>query len=482
MWQRSGLKGSLRQYLAAAASIAATTGLLYILRDLLSTPIVALLYLLPVLAVSTQRGLGPGIVASIGSFLAFNFFFIPPYYTLIVHQSQDIIVLFVFLTVAIVISELVGRVNSSLGSAQARERELIHLYELSADLAGMRRPEAIGKTLIRKIGDVFQPDCIQVLIPTDSDKRPLVIQELHETPSRPADHIVSLSTMRGHLGEIRLWESDHALNEAEDRLLHALAGQGALALERAALAETENRATILEASDQLKSALLSSVSHDLRTPLASITGALSSLDRDAAFLDEPSRHELISTALEQAQRLNRLVGNLLDMTRLEAMMLNMTRVPIDIQELIGVALQEMGTMLERYQVILDIPPDLPHVMMDIVLMSRVLVNILDNAVKYSAPGTPIEICVRQVEGSIEIRISDRGIGVPPENLERIFDKFYRVKRRESIGGTGLGLSISRGFVDMHHGQIRAENRPAGGISVTISLPLNGPSQGKRDKP
>ncbi len=460
----------------AVASVGATTTILHLLKPYLGTPTVALLFLLPVLLSTTRWGLSAGIIAAVCSFLLFNFFFITPYYTFIVHHTQDVIVLIVFLIVAVVISQLVGRVKTSLARAQAREQEVIHLYQLSAELTGMRHREAVGQMLAQKINDTLQPAHIQVLLTPSVDELLTVSHHANEDwPARAADHLVPLDSHRGRLGEVRLWEGEQPLSDAEVRLLHALSGQGALALERASLAETETRATILEESDRLKSALLSSVSHDLRTPLASITGALSSLVEDGVYLDEHAQRELISTALEQAERLNRLVGNLLDMTRLETTMLNMSRKPIDVEDLIGVALQEMGQTLESYSIILDVPANLPPVMIDLVLISRVVVNVLDNAVKYSPPGSSIEIRARQGEAGIEIDVSDRGAGIPPEDLPHIFDKFYRARRQDNSSGTGLGLSLSKGFLEIHHGHIRAENRPGGGTTMTIVLPLNGQS-------
>jgi two-component system sensor histidine kinase KdpD len=213
---------------------------------------------------------------------------------------------------------------------------------------------------------------------------------------------------------------------------------------------------------------------------------LSSLQQDADVLDEDARRELLTTALQQAERLNRLVGNLLDMTRLEAGTLRVVRQTNDVRDLIGVALRELQAPLQTHQVTIDISADLPPVPMDLVLMSRVLVNVLDNAMKYSEDCTPIEITARKLAAgaqavgeepiaadSVAIRVRDHGIGIPHEDLARVFDKFYRVQRPESVGGTGLGLSISRGFVEAHGGRIWAEAVPGEGTTVTIALPVNG---------
>jgi len=255
------------------------------------------------------------------------------------------------------------------------------------------------------------------------------------------------------------------------RTLDAFANQIGLAIERASLAEQARQAELLEATDKLQSALLNSISHDLRTPLVSITGALSSLADDQLMLDEAARRSLIETAGEEADRLNRLVGNLLDMTRLESGAMHIKFDACDIQDLVGAALEDLGSRLGDRPIQIDIPPELPLVHLDFVLIERVLVNLVDNALKYSPPNTPIEIKAHLAGAFLEIDVADRGTGIPQEDLNRIFDKFYRVQRPDNVSGTGLGLSISKGILQAHGGFIAAENRPSGGTMITISIPL-----------
>jgi two-component system sensor histidine kinase KdpD len=217
--------------------------------------------------------------------------------------------------------------------------------------------------------------------------------------------------------------------------------------------------------------LLNSISHDLRTPLVSITGALSSLANDQVTLDESARRSLIETATEEADRLNRLVGNLLDMTRLESGAMHVKRDACDLQDLVGSSLEEVGSRLGDRSITVDVPDDLPLVSMDFVLIQRVLVNVIDNGLKYSPSGSPIEIRVHMAGAFVEITVADRGVGVPPEDLTRIFDKFYRVQRPDNVNGTGLGLAIGKGIVDAHGGFISAENRLGGGTIITVALPV-----------
>ena len=243
-----------------------------------------------------------------------------------------------------------------------------------------------------------------------------------------------------------------------------------MAIERARLDEQARQAELLQITDKLQSALLNSISHDLRTPLASITGALSSLLEDEVTLDEASRRSLIETASEEADRLNRLVGNLLDMTRLEAGAMHIKREDCDSPDVIGVTLEGLGSRLAGRLINLNIPSDLPLVPMDFVLIERVLSNVIDNALKYSPPDKPITITAQMVGGFLIIKVIDQGIGIPIEDLERVFDKFYRVQRPGSVNGTGLGLAISKGIVEAHGGMISAENNPGGGTIITITLP------------
>jgi two-component system sensor histidine kinase KdpD len=281
-----------------------------------------------------------------------------------------------------------------------------------------------------------------------------------------------LKTMRGAVGVLGVKPSmpDRFLTRDQLRTLDAFTNQVALAIERARLAEQTRQTEMLEITDKLQNALLNSISHDLRTPLVSITGALSSLADDHVTLDEPARRSLIETASEEADRLNRLVGNLLDMTRLESGAMHVRREACDLQDLVGSSLEEVGSRLGDRSIVVDVPDTLPLVSMDFVLIQRVLVNVIDNGLKYSPQESPLEIRAQMAGAFVEITVADRGVGIPQEDLSRIFDKFYRVQRPDNVNGTGLGLAIGKGIVDAHGGFISAENRPGGGTIITIALP------------
>jgi two-component system sensor histidine kinase KdpD len=279
------------------------------------------------------------------------------------------------------------------------------------------------------------------------------------------------------LGVLGVKPSDPAvlLPQEQRRLLESFASQSALAIERVQFAEQAKQTQVLQATEKLQTALLNSISHDLRTPLVSITGTLSTLQEDG---NDPIRQSMIETAYAEARRLNHLVGNLLDMTRIEAGAMRVRQVPCDVQDIIGSALEQLSDRLKGRRVTVELSSPLPLVPMDFVLVVQVLANLLENAVKYSPSSESIEVQACVTEGSLQVRVADRGIGIPAADLNRVFDKFYRVRRPDGVIGTGLGLSICKGIVEAHHGKIWAENREGGGTVMTIMLPLR--SGGKHE--
>lgn len=459
----------------AVLIVAVTTGILHFLRDSLDTPIVGLLFLLPVVLSTALWGLAPGITASFCAFLAFNFFFIPPYYTLVVHRTQDVLALVVFFIVAVVISQLVGRAKSSLAEAQAREREATHLYELSTALAGLRTEDAIAWAIAERLQEVFRALVVELVIQpfaqgtAASHRAPTGAT----APGTQPDEIVPLMTARGMLGEIRLWRPHAPLAPVEERLLHTFASQSALALERALLAQVETKTKVLEESDQLKSALLSSVSHELRTPLATIKAASTSLRSGEVAWESQARTELIAAIDEEADHLNRLVGNLLDMSRIESGALKPQRQWNILAEIVGGVIARMRHAAEYHQLDIDVSEDLPLAPVDYMLMEQVFTNLVGNSLKYAPMNTTIRISARMLEDDEQfllVRVSNQGPPVPEEHLDRIFDKFYRVTAADRVTGTGLGLSICKGIVEAHGGRIWAENL-ADGFAFNFTLPL-----------
>jgi two-component system sensor histidine kinase KdpD len=467
MWN-SSFPGRFGKYLLSIALIASVTAVFFVLREVLDTTLIALLYLIPLGMITALWGLGPGITSALVVFLAFNYFFIRPYYTFTVHRPTDVVVLIVFLVVAVVISQLVANAQAGLAAATAREREATQLYELSTALTGLHNDHAIAQILARQIQAVLQVEYIELKI---TRMQPFTVH-VPETnpPGRAPELIVPIQAARGVLGEIKLWRAAPVISSVERRLLQTFASQGALALERAWLVQAESRARVLEESDELKSAILSSVSHELRTPLSTIKAAASSLRGKEVSWDSPARMELIAQIDDEADHLNMLVGNLLDMSRIESGALKPKREWNILSEIVGGVVIRMKHLAEEHQLEIDVPESLPLVPVDYVQMEQVFTNLLSNSLKYAPAHTLVRIRA-QVEGeTIHVRVSNQGPQVPPEHLERIFDKFYRITAADRVTGTGLGLSICKGIIEAHGGHIWAENLTDGFV-FNFNLPL-----------
>lgn len=465
-----------------------------------------MVYLLAVVIAAVYLGRGPSILVSILAVLAFDFGFVPPYYTFVVADTEYILTFIGLFGVGLVISELTARVRDQAEAAQRREAETSTLYALSRDLS---IAEGLGE-IIRAISDnvsqtfgrevvLFMPDSggkesLKIVSKSpgfvlDENEMAVAVWSFQhgqlagrgtDTLSASTARYIPLKTPRGVVGVLGVKPKDEGSHLTPDqrRLLETFASQAALAIERAQLAGQAQQAQLLQATERLQTALLNSISHDLRTPLVSITGALSSLAEGGPAMDTGIHQSLIETAREEADRMNRLVGNLLNMTRLEAGAMQVVKQPGDIQDAIGTALENLNDHLQERRISVDVEEHISLVPMDFVLIVQVLVNLIDNALKYSPPELPVEIKARRIDQQVSVEVSDRGIGIPAGDLEHIFEKFYRVHRPESISGTGLGLSISKGIVEAHGGRIRAENRPGGGTTITFTLPLEDELEGK----
>jgi two-component system sensor histidine kinase KdpD len=499
-----------RRYLVALLLVSGATLVSAILRSFLSPDNLVMFYLLGVVISSYFLGRGPSILVSVLSVLAYDFFFVPPFLTFAVSDYQYILTFIGLLVVSLVISHLTAEVRDRAEAAQQREAETAALYALSRDLAAAEGLEAILAAFMDHVSRSFGRE-VMVFLP-DAERSGILVPYTHNKNIQPGEnetavaawvyqhgqpagrgtntlaaaeaHYLPMKTVQGVVGVlgVKPRASGVGLQPEQRRLLEAFASQAALAIERAQLAEQAQQARLIQATEKLQAALLNSISHDLRTPLVSITGALTSLQQEEIALDGGARRSLLETALEEADRLNRLVGNLLNMTRIEAGAMHVGHEPVDVQDLFGYALERVEKNLGGRPVTVNIPPDLPLVPLDFVLMTQVLVNLLDNALKYSSPGAPIELNAHIAGAFLEIEVADRGSGIPKEDLKRVFEKFYRVQRPDQVTGTGLGLSICKGIVEAHGGFIAAENRPEGGTVVTIALPLEQPADKGKDKP
>jgi len=486
----------LRRYLLGLLLVAAATGLSGLIAPYISPTNLVVIYLLAVVVAAVYLGRGPSILTSVLGVAAFDYFFVPPHLTLAVSDTEYLLTFFGLLGVGLVISQLTAQTREQAEAVQRREVQTVALYELGRDLTVAANLEGVTQAAISHIGQTFSRE-VAVFIPENNSPKAVAISpgltlsdndlavatwafEHGQEAGRGTDTLPEasmryhpLKTMRGVVGVLGVKPIDPNRHLTRDQLrtLDAFSNQIALAIERARLAEQARQAEMLEITEKLQTALLNSISHDLRTPLVSITGALSSLTNDQIYLDESARRSLIETASEEADRLNRLVGNLLDMTRLESGAMRFKKEACDIQDVIGSALENLGQRIGDRSISIDIPAELPLIQLDFVLVERVLVNVIDNALKYSPPETPIEIKAHAAGAFMEIEVADRGTGIPSEDLTRIFDKFYRVQRPDNVSGTGLGLSISKGIVQAHGGFIAAENHQGGGTIITISLPL-----------
>lgn len=459
----------LLRHIAALSGVILFTVILRWLQPYLAIQLIALIFLLPVLASTVLWGLTPGVLAGFLAFLAFNYFFIPPYHTLRVHQSQDVITLIVFLIVSVVTSQLIGRAREGEKLARMREWEATRMYELISVLAGLLGAQDIARALASHALETFRFDCVEVVIPGQKGAA-----APEPTPAGPPSTTLQLMTARGREGELRIWQRREELSAEEVRLLEAYLGQGALALERTRLSSLENKARVLEESDQLKSSLLNSVSHELRSPLAAIKASVSSLRSGAVDWNDQARDDLLATIEEETDHLNLLVGNLLDMSRIESGALRPRRRWNAIGEIaMGVA-NKWRSNLQSHRLEMDFPDDLPLVPTDYVMIEQVFTNLISNSIKHAPPGSVIAIASRKDGDTLHTRLANQGPGVPADRLERIFEKFYRASEDEAITGTGLGLSICKGIIEAHGGKIWAENEPDRFVfHFTLPLTLDG---------
>ncbi|GLI39785.1 sensor histidine kinase KdpD [Geobacter hydrogenophilus] len=487
---------SLTGYMASLALVATATFACLLVRPFLAPTNMVMVYLLAVVLAALRLGLKPAILTAFLGVLAFDFFFVPPRLTFAVVDTQYLITFAALFTVGVVISSLVSKVRERAEAVREREVQTASLYYLSRDLAAVADIETLVQVVVRNIGEslaagstVLLPkgDRLEVAAASKGlkpDVKEMAVADWAFRNRQPAgqgtETLISagllylpLQTSGNILGVlgVRLKNVADYRSTQIRRLLDAFVTQTAMALERVQLSRQAEQAQILQARETLERALLNSISHDLRTPLVSITGALDTLREKVHTLANEARMELLDTAREEAERLNRFVGNLLDMTRLEAGAIKLKRELCDIQDLVGCALAALERRIGGRRVDVLLPTDLPMVRMDMVMMTQVLVNLLDNALKYSPPESGIEISARVDDGRLGMEVADHGPGIPEQDLKRVFDKFYRIPVPEGSRGTGLGLSICKGFVEAHGGAIRAENRARGGLRVIVTLPI-----------
>jgi two-component system sensor histidine kinase KdpD len=508
-----------RRLILPVLAVAALTAVLIPFREQLGILNILLLFLLLTFSIALTGGLWPGVLGAILGFLAFDLFFIPPFLAFSVSAPDHVLALFVYLAVAIVTARLVSQVRAQTDEALREGHRTAILAELNAALIGDVTLDAILARIAERVVSVYGAAGCRVLVRSEdasltdgayfppeigpetsrtgfslatwaidnaqpvgrsnrgrrivgpgSARRPLSSADDRPSPDvlylpiSTATHTVGVLEVIGRPGTGPFRADD-------EQLLRTFVDQAALALERARLSDEAAQAAALARSDELKSALLAAVSHDLRTPLASIKASATSLLDDTVPWDETTRHDFLTAIDEETDRLTLMVSNLLDLTRIEGGALRPQKDWYDVDELIADVRSRMVGRTQAHPVSIVVEPGLPMLPFDYVEIAQVLANLIENAVKYTPAGTRITIEARPLAGAVEISVQDDGPGVPSEHQERLFEKFYRADPTTPIGGAGIGLTISKGIVEAHGGAICVESLPGKGTTVRFSLPL-----------
>jgi two-component system sensor histidine kinase KdpD len=489
---------SWREYAGAVVIVWVPTALGMLLRSLgASVPTIdaAMLYLLAVVVAAARFRQGPAVTAALVGIASFDFFFVHPFYTFAVSDVRYVLTFCVMLLVSLVLGRLTGRIRDQAEAAREREQRTAALYALSRELASARGRDEVLGAAIRSVQDTFAVKAAAFLpgaqgrveaaspLPYAVDERERAVaqwsydhgqvagQGTKTLPSAAAMYLPLIVSDRvlGVLG-IQAADAGFFRDPARRRLLETLSGQTAAALERLALTERTRQTAVEFEAERLRNALLSSLSHDMRAPLASIEQAANALLQNP---EQPAGlRALATTILEDSQRMGRLVANLLDMMRVESGTLQVQKEWQLLSDVVGVALLRTEEQLRRHPVTTSIPQDLPLVPVDEILLEQVFVNLLENAAQHTPAGTPIEIGAEARADEVVVWVADRGLGLPIGEEERVFEKFHRGPAAPGAG-VGLGLAICRGIVTAHGGRIWAENRPGGGSIFRLTLPIIG---------
>lgn len=506
----------------AAVILGGATLVMLPLRVHLNILNVSLVFLILVALISLFADRGTSIGAAFVAFLCFDVFFVLPYYSVTVAASDQALALFVFLGLATLTSELVYRVRSRTVAELARGRQMETLYELSQTLIANVTLDAMLNAIIERLVQLFDLSACAIIMPDgdeefavrassgpapdprDRDEIALlrwayehgepagvgartgrVVPPRRRTPNearprqraprrRSAMLYIPIASSGHTIGVMRVVRTlDKArFSASEQQLLATFANHVALAIERVRLTDEATRAAVLARSDELKSALLSTVSHELRTPLASIKASATSLLQEDIHWSPEDRRDLLQAIDEETDRLARIVSNLLDLSRIEAGVLQPEREWNDVDEVILDTVNHLRSLDRTLDVRIDVPSDLPAVRLDYVQIVQVLTNLIENAVKYASISAPIEVSAHETAAAITICVADRGPGIPVGEETRVFDTFYRLANRAGVEGTGMGLSISRGIITAHGGSIWVEQRDGGGSCFCFTLPID----------
>ncbi len=485
-------------YVFALRVVALCSLLSWLIAPYLTLANLIMVYLAGVVLVARYAGRGPSIVASFLSVLTFDFLFVPPRFSFTITDTEYTITFLVMLAVSLMISHLTTRLRNQADTSRLRERRTAALYALSRELASNRGTEQLLELAVRHISEVFEspvvaflPDAKGRLTPKTgwpatfqlNPKEQAVAQWTYDlgqiagrgTDTLPSSQYLYVPMIAGNpIGALGVQPTDpkRLLIPEQLHLLEAFAHQTALALECDRLEEQTHQATLQIETERLRNAILTSIPHDLRTPLAAILGSASSLLESDGSLDLATRRELLQNICDEAERLRAVLNNVLDLTKLESGTLQVHKDDaLPIEEPLSSALARVEKHLADRPVSTQIVPDLPMIPMDATLIEQVLMNLLDNALKYTPAGSPIDIRAFLEDHAVVVEVADRGPGLPGDDPDQLFEKFYRGDQ-QGREGFGLGLTICRGIIKAHGGEIHAQQRPGGGARFWFTLPVN----------
>lgn len=479
---------NVRSWLSALSFAGvATAGLIFLQSELpewFNLPLVAIVYLLVINLATQTAGFTAGVIAAFAAFFCLNFFFINPRGTLYVTNATDIVLLALFLVVALVNNQLLVQAQRRAIEAAQRERDATRFYELSLALISGNDASDIAGKLATKLRDILHADGVEVVLkPLNGSSAIQASMPPQVVHGKPPVQVEPIMSARANFGEVRVWRGS-ALSLGEQRLLRTFAGEAALILERARMANVETRARVLEESDRLKSAMLGLVSHELRTPLATIRAGVESLRTGLVSPASDAGRELLDDVSEAANHLTRLVNNMLDMSKIESGALKPAREWVDLADIANSTAARLRKDLRQHTLEIRVPDDMPLVPADPVQIDQVFTNLITNSVKYAPAGTPVRIAAKLMDEQFAlVQVCNESAQLPAEDLERIFDKFYRVTRVDKVVGTGLGLSICKGIIEAHGGRIWAANAAGPrGVVFNFTLPLTWDGAGPKLPP
>jgi two-component system, OmpR family, sensor histidine kinase KdpD len=445
-----------------------------------------LMFLVAVVVSARRYGLWPALFTTVLSVLCWDFFFTRPYYSLFMSDPRDVVALVVFLIVSLIVGGMTAQIKRQNEQLASQAQSMSWLYRLSQEISLLPTVDEIASFAASRIAGLLNAEAVVCLRGHDNADYLVFPPQIRLTPEEIAAATVAgsdetkggrydflpLMTLQGHIGSVGLSKPASSISSDERPKLDALLNQVAIAIERAWLEHDIEHARMVAETERLRNALLTSVSHDLRTPLTTIIGALSTLEGTENLVNPSARSRLVSTARDEAERLDRFVGNLLDITRLESGNLKARLTATDIADVVESALRRGRTMLANHAIDVSLPEDLPFASADFALLEQVLFNLLDNAAKYSPPHTTIRIRAFAAANSVAIEVADDGPGVPEQAYERIFEKFGRFAFGDSVPpGTGLGLTICRGFLKSMNGTISV-SRGSKGHGAVFTIQLN----------